>query len=385
MKQYLPAAAAALIVCSAQAQTYRDSVGTVVPGVVPIQPGVGPLFTPSNPGNVAGTFSASLSGFTPTPSYKQLTSGGTSSVSTAVPTGTVDVVYNTSTSVAYCTYGSSGVAATSTSDVIQASSWVAFTVPSGATTIACISPSGNLGINVSGGSGLPTGAGGGGGGGPGSNASVGSTGSSPPSSGTYLGMNVGGNLTGLTGTANGLKVDGSAVTQPVSAASLPLPSGAATATNQTAVQTTTGSSVPGSANYVGMNVSGNLTGLTGTSNGLKVDGSAVTQPTAPANNSVGAANQATSGANCTTSSGSTVALAARPGAIGTGRISVTVTNTTAVAAYFGNSGVTTTGTLATAGQFLPGIIGAQIVFPTTAAIYCVTGASTATVTFGEVY
>ena len=207
MKRFLPAAAMALIVCAAQAQTYRDSGGTVVPGVVPIQPGAGPLFTPSNPGNVAGTFSASLSGFTPTPSYKQLTSSGTSSVSTAVPTGSVDIVYNTSASVAYCTYGSSGVAATSSSDVIQANSWVAFTVPSGDTTIACISPSGNLGINVSGGSGLPTGSGGGGGAGGGSNASVGSTGSSGPSAATQMGMSVSGNLTAIPGTTYGLTVD----------------------------------------------------------------------------------------------------------------------------------------------------------------------------------
>jgi len=197
----------ALVVCAAQAQTYRDSGGTVLPGVVPIQPGVGPLFTPSNPGNVAGTFSASLSGFTPTPSYKQLTSSGTSSVSTAVPTGTIDVVYNTSASIAYCTYGASGVAATSSSDVIQANSWVAFTVPSGATTIACISPSGNLGINVSGGSGLPTGSGGGGSAGGGSNASVGSTGSSGPSAATQMGMSVSGNLTAIPGTTYGLTVD----------------------------------------------------------------------------------------------------------------------------------------------------------------------------------
>ena len=168
MKQILPAAAMALVVCAAQAQTYHDSGGTVVPAFVPITPNVGPLFTPSNPGNVAGAFSASLGGFTPTPSYKQLTSSLTSSVSAAVPTGTVDVVYNTSASVAYCTYGASGVAATSSSDVIQANSWVAFTVPSGATTIACISPSGTLAINISGGSGLPTGSGGGGGGGGGS-------------------------------------------------------------------------------------------------------------------------------------------------------------------------------------------------------------------------
>jgi len=57
----------------------------------------------------------------------------------------------------------------------------------------------------------------------------------------------------------------------------PIPiSGAITATNPSV--STTGSSVPASATYAGMNVSGNLTGLTGTSNGLKVDGSAVTQP-----------------------------------------------------------------------------------------------------------
>lgn len=41
----------------------------------------------------------------------------------------------------------------------------------------------------------------------------------------------------LTDTANGLKVDGSAVTQPISAASLPLPTGAATSANQTTANT----------------------------------------------------------------------------------------------------------------------------------------------------
>lgn len=49
-----------------------------------------------------------------------------------------------------------------------------------------------------------------------SSAAVGSTGSAVPASADYGGMNVGGTLTGLQGTANGLKVDGSAVTQPVS-------------------------------------------------------------------------------------------------------------------------------------------------------------------------
>lgn len=39
--------------------------------------------------------------------------------------------------------------------------------------------------------------------------------------------------TKVTTTANGVKIDGSAVTQPVSAASLPLPAGASTSSNQT--------------------------------------------------------------------------------------------------------------------------------------------------------
>jgi hypothetical protein len=42
--------------------------------------------------------------------------------------------------------------------------------------------------------------------------------------------------------------------------------------------TTTGSAVPSSAIYLGYNVSGNLTGATGTSNGLKVDGTSGTFP-----------------------------------------------------------------------------------------------------------
>jgi hypothetical protein len=49
-----------------------------------------------------------------------------------------------------------------------------------------------------------------------SDPSVGATGAAVPASATYAGMTVAGILTGLTGTANGLKVDGSAVTQPIS-------------------------------------------------------------------------------------------------------------------------------------------------------------------------
>ena len=55
------ATAALLIDVPARAQTYQDSGGTYVRGVVPITPGVGPLFTNSNPGKISGTFSASRS------------------------------------------------------------------------------------------------------------------------------------------------------------------------------------------------------------------------------------------------------------------------------------------------------------------------------------
>jgi hypothetical protein len=72
------------------------------------------------------------------------------------------------------------------------------------------------------------------GGGSGSNASVGATGSSVPASATAAGYkNPAGNLVIAALTASGgVQVDGSGVTQPISAAALPLPAGAATALNQ---------------------------------------------------------------------------------------------------------------------------------------------------------
>ena len=75
MKRILLGAAGAaglLFGVPACAQTYQDSGGTYVRGVVPIQPGVGPLFTNSNPGKISGNFTASLGGFQPTPAYAQI-------------------------------------------------------------------------------------------------------------------------------------------------------------------------------------------------------------------------------------------------------------------------------------------------------------------------
>ena len=98
-------------------------------------------------------------------------------------------------------------------------------------------------------------------------------------------MNVGGALTGLPGTSNGLKVDGSAVTQPVSAASLPLPSNAAQETggNLATIATNTGKSVgtfgataPGSGVAIGGIGSGNLNPIIQADSSAKINTSSAT-------------------------------------------------------------------------------------------------------------
>ena len=81
-----------------------------------------------------------------------------------------------------------------------------------------------------------------------SEVGVGSTGAAVPSTAQYAGMSVGGNLTGLTGSANGLKVDGSAVTQPVSLAALP-----ALATGANTIGAVTQASGPWAINQTQLN------------------------------------------------------------------------------------------------------------------------------------
>ncbi len=82
------------------------------------------------------------------------------------------------------------------------------------------------------------------------NPSVGATGAAVPASGTYVAASVAGTLTGLVATAAGLKVDGSAATQPVSG-------------TVAATQSGTWTVQPGN---------------TANTTAWKVDGSAVTQP-----------------------------------------------------------------------------------------------------------
>lgn len=106
----------------------------------------------------------------------------------------------------------------------------------------------------------------------------------------------GGNLAGINGklttTANGLKVDGSAITQPVSATVLPLPTGAATSANQTNGTQLTGL-VAGSAiiGKVGIDQT-----TPGTTNGVQVNAALPT-----GTNSIG---QVTSNAGTNTSTAS---------------------------------------------------------------------------------
>ena len=238
MKRILLGAAMAAVLLSdvpAFGQTYQDSEGTVVRGVVPIQPGVGPLFTLSNPGHVSGSFNATFSGFQPTPAYSQLSVGATSS-RVPIPSGTVVIVYNTGANGAFVTLGGSTVTATASNDVIPAGGWMAFTVGTN-TFLAAIETAGATSLNISGGSGLPTGVGGGGsGGGSGSNPSVGTTGSAAPGSSTYDGMLVsGGNMVGASGSAWGSAPTGMNVFGVnADVLSSALPTGAATAANQEA-------------------------------------------------------------------------------------------------------------------------------------------------------
>jgi hypothetical protein len=276
------------------AQTYHDVTGTVLSGVVPVGgDGSGPLFTAANPGKISGSLSASISGFEPTPSYSQLSVGTTSS-RVALPAGSTVVVYNTGSVDAFVTMGGSTVSATTSNDVVKAGGWMALTVGTNS-YLAAVTATGSTGLNISGGAGLPAGSGGASGGG----------------GGTVI--------QGPAGSSSWawFVQPGSGASFPVSATSLPLPAGAATAANQPAInadggalahvtnfpstQAISATSLPLPSNAA-QEGGGNLASingkLTATANGLKVDDSGVTQPVSAASlplpsGAASAANQAT--------------------------------------------------------------------------------------------
>jgi hypothetical protein len=137
--------------------------------------------------------SAQLAGFQPTPSYSQLSVTTSASARVALPTGTTIVVYNKGVSPAFVLLGGSSVSATISDDMIPANSAQAFTVGPN-TYIAAISTGGSTSLNISGGSGLPTGWGGGG-----SRVPTGSAGSPNASVVTVQGIS-GGATIPVTGT-----------------------------------------------------------------------------------------------------------------------------------------------------------------------------------------
>lgn len=153
-RSYAAASAAALslfLVQTAFGQTYHDVGGTAAPGVVPVGgDGSGPLFTAGNPGKVSGVFSASLSGFAPTPSYSYQ-SVTTVSAAYALPIGTGAVFYNTGSIPITVKLGSSSVSvAAGQADVIQPNSWMGFSVGS-STSYAVVGNGGSSTVVVSGG------------------------------------------------------------------------------------------------------------------------------------------------------------------------------------------------------------------------------------------
>lgn len=164
--------------------------------------------------NVAGTFSATLGGFTASSSGARMTpfTVQVTDSSQILPTGAVSVVSNVgTTNPMYCNVN--GMTATVADQLISPFSWFAFTIPATITTLHCIATGGTTTANAVGGAGLPTGASGGGGGGGGNVTIVGPLGTQSIAASVAI-----------TPATSSLF--------PISAASLPLPTGAATAANQ---------------------------------------------------------------------------------------------------------------------------------------------------------
>ena len=97
----------------------------------------------------SGSFSATLSGFQPTPQYSQL-SASTVSSSVPLPVGTTVIVYNNGPSAAYVALGDATVTATTAGALIQPSNWMAFTVGASA-YLAGVTSSGAAALVISGG------------------------------------------------------------------------------------------------------------------------------------------------------------------------------------------------------------------------------------------
>lgn len=216
----------------------------------------------------------------------------TSSARVALPTGPTALLINNGTVDLYFNLGSSSVTATSSNYLLPAGGRLAVSTD-GVTYVAALTGSSTSTLAIITGTGNPSISGGG------SGAGGGGTSDATAANQTAVQAVAGSDATkatavqGITG-GKAVKVDGSAVTQPVSAASLPLPTGAATAAKQPALGTAGSAStdvitVQGIASGVAQPVSGTVAatqsgtwtvqpGNTANTVAWKVDGSAVTQP-----------------------------------------------------------------------------------------------------------
>jgi hypothetical protein len=255
MKSLLLTAALAVVLgCAAEAQTYQDSGGTIVPGFVPIQPGVGPLFTGSNPGHITGSFSATLSGFTPGGSYTGIASVTTSGQDVQLPSGTAVAVYNIGSSAACVKLGTTSSVSASCSpgstpsstggDVVPAGGSCGFVVGSNA-YLGAITSSGTAQLVLSGGSGLTTNACGAGGGG-----------SSGVAQGSTTSGQTGSLMQGAVTTSGP-----SYTTAQTSPLSLDTSGNLRVNVQASPSNGATGSPVPSNTSYMGANSSGNSTGI----------------------------------------------------------------------------------------------------------------------------
>lgn len=131
-----------------------------------------PLIGASNPLPVTGTFSSTISGFTPGGTYANLTAT-VASASVALPAGTVVAFQNTGTATVSCNLGVGSAVATANQIQVPPSSTIFVTVGSN-TFGACIDQTGSASnvVVLAGGSGLGTGFGGGGGSGGGGGGAV---------------------------------------------------------------------------------------------------------------------------------------------------------------------------------------------------------------------
>lgn len=212
LKRLLVGAAVALLPTAALAQQTAKVVSTCgTPGQT-LNAGMVWYMTVDTTGamcaNVSVTATASISGYAPGGSYATPLSVTTAAgARVALPGGAVVVVYNTGTVPAYVQLGNSSVQAAVSNDVIQPNSWIAFTVGSN-TYLSGITASGSTTLNISGGTGLPTGAGGGGGGSGSGGGTSSNFASAFPSAGTALGVKNGANMVNLTADGSGnLNVD----------------------------------------------------------------------------------------------------------------------------------------------------------------------------------